>query len=150
MEKTYWNNNGKHQELYKKLWKKLVPASGAATTRAGELLRASSRLYYRWFNDGDRIERCLLQSAAESSAMNAWGFIFAFEDPKTGFSGEPLAWKILDATSEKEYEKALEEMADAVIEYVASAPEEPNDTDFTEKEYCEVFEFDIESEDYEN
>ena len=56
MEKnTYWNNNGKYNHEYEILWRRLVPAEGKANTVAGEVLRAVSRLYYRWYNDGDRV-----------------------------------------------------------------------------------------------
>lgn len=51
--RTYWNGNGKHQEAYNKLFEELVPATGEATTEAGELLRIASRFYYEWFNNGN-------------------------------------------------------------------------------------------------
>lgn len=35
------------------LFDKYVPASGASETMVGELVRALSRVAYRWFNDGD-------------------------------------------------------------------------------------------------
>lgn len=31
----------------------MVPSSGSCTTEAGELVRAMTRLLYRWYNDGD-------------------------------------------------------------------------------------------------
>ena len=43
--KTYWNGNGKHQELYDAQWDELVPGNGKAGTMQGEVLRAASRLY---------------------------------------------------------------------------------------------------------
>ena len=49
---TYWNDDGKYQKAYNKLWKKLVPARGEAETVRGELLRAASKLYYDLFNNG--------------------------------------------------------------------------------------------------
>lgn len=36
-------------------FERLVPASGKADTKAGEIVRALSRLGYRWWNDGDQI-----------------------------------------------------------------------------------------------
>lgn len=38
---------------YDALYKKLVPASGPAETVEGEMLRAISKIVYRYFNDGD-------------------------------------------------------------------------------------------------
>ena len=37
------------------LFDELVPASGAAETKAGELVRAAMRIGYRFYNDGDQI-----------------------------------------------------------------------------------------------
>ena len=52
MEQNYWNRSGLYQEQYNKLYDELIPASGKCDTREGEMLRASSRLYYRYFNGG--------------------------------------------------------------------------------------------------
>ena len=71
--KTYWNGNGKHQELYNAQWDELVPGNGKAGTMQGEVLRAASRLYYRWFNDGDRIQQ--YGQRTDSSAEDAWAFL---------------------------------------------------------------------------
>lgn len=40
-----------------KLFEELVPTSGKADTVAGEIIRAVSRVGYRWYNDGDMIGR---------------------------------------------------------------------------------------------
>lgn len=50
---TYWNGTGRLQNEYNELYKKLVPSQGAAETIEGEVLRASSKIVYRHFNDGD-------------------------------------------------------------------------------------------------
>ena len=34
---------------------RLMPGSGKAETVAGEIIRAADRLWYRWHNDGDKI-----------------------------------------------------------------------------------------------
>ena len=52
-ENTYSSNNGKYQKAYDIIWKELVPKSGRAHTELGELLRRFSRVYYRYYNDGD-------------------------------------------------------------------------------------------------
>jgi hypothetical protein len=48
---TYWNSNGKHQAAYQEL-SKMVPSSGPAGTVEGEMLRAVTRLYYDFYNNG--------------------------------------------------------------------------------------------------
>ena len=35
--------------------KRLMPPSGRAETVAGEIIRAVDRIWYRWYNDGDKI-----------------------------------------------------------------------------------------------
>ena len=50
---TYWNGTGRLQNEYNELYEKLVPSQGAAETIEGEVLRASSKIVYRHFNDGD-------------------------------------------------------------------------------------------------
>ena len=35
--------------------KRLMPPSGKAETVAGEIIRATDRIWYRWWNDGDKI-----------------------------------------------------------------------------------------------
>ena len=34
---------------------RLMPPSGKAETVAGEIIRAADRIWYRWYNDGDKI-----------------------------------------------------------------------------------------------
>jgi hypothetical protein len=51
LEESYWNGNGKYQEQYDSL-SRLVPAKGFASTVEGEMLRAASRLYYDYYNNG--------------------------------------------------------------------------------------------------
>ena len=52
MEKSYWNGNGTFQDTYKKLYDALVPGVGSCATVEGELLRASCKLYYDYYNNG--------------------------------------------------------------------------------------------------
>lgn len=50
---TYWSGKGQLQKEYEALYDQLVPASGAADTIEGEVLRAASKIVYRHYNDGD-------------------------------------------------------------------------------------------------
>ena len=45
----------KNEDRINKLFKELVPISGKADSLAGELVRATSRIGYRFFNDGDLV-----------------------------------------------------------------------------------------------
>ena len=50
---TYWSGTGVLQKEYDALYNELVPSQGKADTIEGEVLRASSKIVYRHFNDGD-------------------------------------------------------------------------------------------------
>lgn len=43
------------EKKFDELFEKLVPASGAAESYVGELVRACAKISYRYYNDGDRI-----------------------------------------------------------------------------------------------
>lgn len=56
----YSNSNGKYQEQYDKLYKELVPIEGQAETLNGELIRAISRLFYEYYNNGNcNAQKCI-------------------------------------------------------------------------------------------
>ena len=44
-----------NQDKINTLFEELVPASGKADSLAGELVRATSRIGYRFYNDGDQL-----------------------------------------------------------------------------------------------
>jgi hypothetical protein len=48
----YWANEGKFQEDYDRLFKRLVPSSGCSRFTHGEVLRAATRIYYDHYNNG--------------------------------------------------------------------------------------------------
>jgi RecJ-like exonuclease len=50
---SYWNNTGAYQTEYHELYDKHVPVSGACETLNGELIRAMSRLFYEYYNNGN-------------------------------------------------------------------------------------------------
>ena len=45
----------KNEDRINKLFKELVPETGKAGSLAGELVRAMSRIGYRFYNDGDQL-----------------------------------------------------------------------------------------------
>ena len=42
-------------QIWESLWNEYVPMSGTAETIGGEILRAMSRIIYRFYNDGDMV-----------------------------------------------------------------------------------------------
>jgi hypothetical protein len=49
---SFWNHDHPRQEEYQRLWDELVPDSGPCETLEGETLRASSRIYRDYYNNG--------------------------------------------------------------------------------------------------
>jgi len=50
---SYWDESGAYQKEYKELYDKLVPSSGSSETLHGELIRAISRLFWDYCNNGN-------------------------------------------------------------------------------------------------
>lgn len=48
----FWNSTHKDMALYKKLYEKYIPMSGASSCVEGELLRAANRIAYECYNNG--------------------------------------------------------------------------------------------------
>lgn len=58
MENTYWNETGKYQKEYDKLWK-LIPPTGWSKYKYINLLIAVSKRYHDLYNNGLGNEDCL-------------------------------------------------------------------------------------------
>jgi hypothetical protein len=48
----YWNNEGKHTELFETIWEKHVPTSGESDHPIGEVVRCFGRINYDMGNNG--------------------------------------------------------------------------------------------------
>ena len=73
--KSYWNNNGAYQEQYDKLYESLVPSRGESDTVHGEMLRAVSRLFYDYCNNGN----CNIRDVQQDCCSECGGS--GFEEP---------------------------------------------------------------------
>jgi hypothetical protein len=51
-DSCYSTGGGRYQTEYNELFERLVPTSGPCETLEGELLRASSRIYHDYYNNG--------------------------------------------------------------------------------------------------
>lgn len=111
---SYWNSNGKHQNEYERLYDALVPASGNCETREGEMLRASSRLYYRYYNDGDMVLELMPEYMQDCSALNAAAFLYHQAETRERIK------ELLNSKDDNEYMTKLEEIADIVIQFVSN------------------------------
>lgn len=111
----------RNEERINKLFEELVPMSGAAETVAGEIIRATCRIGYRWVNDGDQLgigygkETCnpaarYLGKTCDDNKIAAklWDLMY---DP------------IYDDSYDGAYNQALDELNEAILAYIEEHPE---------------------------
>lgn len=83
---NFWDKTHPLSATADALYDKLIPSSGSCSTLQGELLRASSKIGYDWYNNGWGCNNwsgavCFLQEhAARLSAKRTPAEITAFED----------------------------------------------------------------------
>ena len=143
MEHNYWNRSGLYQEQYNKFYDELISASGKCDTREGEMLRASSRLYYRYFNDGDMVVEYMPEYMKDCSALSAFGFLYHQSETKERMK------ELLKCYDENEYQSKLEEIANIVIKFIIdkNGNYSPNSEDMFDDCFVDNLPVDFEEED---
>ena len=111
----------------------LVPSAGKADTVAGEIVRATMRIIYRYYNDGDYF---FMGYGLETAAPSAAYLSDRYEDTiSEGMEiGQVFAneYGINDKELDEKYEKFLKTLADVVVQDIIDNPElieEENDVD---------------------
>ena len=127
------------------LFQELVPAYGKATTVAGEIVRAINRIAYRNFNDGDH-----LGIGYGRETVNPAGRYLA---GKCGGKVGDLVWDAWAIYDDDAYDKALDRLEAAVLEYLDAHPElkqQENAEDFWDyrDRYEDVDTYDDEEEEW--
>ena len=97
------------------LFKELVPISGKCDSLAGEIIRAASRIGYRFFNDGDQ-----LGIGYGKETCNAAG---RFLIKRTNERIADIVSDMFGLYSEEKYENRLKDLLDAVVEHVEGNPD---------------------------
>lgn len=105
----------KNEERINALFEELVPASGKADSLAGELVRAVSRIGYRFFNDGDQLGI----GYGKETCNPAGRFLIAKAPREIG----DLVAGLWGMFSEAGYEAVLDILTGKVADYVESHPE---------------------------
>ena len=105
----------KNEERINALFEELVPASGKADSLAGELVRAVSRIGYRFFNDGDQLGI----GYGKETCNPAGRFLIAKAPREIG----DLVAGLWGMYSEAGYEAVLDILTGKVADYVESHPE---------------------------
>ena len=107
-----WGNLSKADDVkFNELYDKYVPSMGKASTLGGEILRAINRIVYRWYNDGDTIDRY-------------GGNIYNHNRACDNFLYENCpAYRSLSGISEWEFEKPLCQRLKSVFDYLIANPQ---------------------------
>jgi hypothetical protein len=101
------------------LHNELVPPMGVAETQAGELVRATSRLIYRFFNDGDRVGVGYGKETCNSSFRYLLDMAEKLEDEKLTEALDSLDDSF---TKDSEYEENLEIIAERIALQIEANP----------------------------
>ena len=104
----------KNENRINKLFEELVPTSGKVDSLAGELVRATARIGYRFFNDGDMVN----QGYGKETCNPAARFLIAKGNAEISSLTVAL-WEIF---SEDAYEKVLDTLEGAVADYIKQNP----------------------------
>lgn len=105
----------KNAERINKLFEELVPFEGKANSLAGELVRAMSRIGYRFYNDGDQLGI----GYGKETCNPAGRFLGAKGNDKIARLTAD-AWAVF---SEEAYEKILDALEGAVADYIEQNPD---------------------------
>ena len=98
-----------------KLFEELVPHEGKAESLAGEIVRAMSRIGYRFYNDGDQLGI----GYGKETCNPAGRFLAA----KTDEAIASMVWALWGVYSEESYERLLDKLTEMVADYVDAHPE---------------------------
>lgn len=104
----------KNEDRINKLFKELVPETGKADSLAGELVRAMSRIAYRFYNDGDMVNIAYGKETCNPAAR----FLIAKGNAEVSSLTAGL-WEIF---SEDAYEKVMDILCGSVADYVEQNP----------------------------
>lgn len=146
---TYWNDNGRHEDIYAMQWEELVPEEGKCESLQGEVLRAANTLYNKWHNDGEQV---VLEDTDPfaGSVLNAWGFLHLAQtllpESKDRKSDERALLAHLSdladaasrtANNETGYECILEAIMDTALRFSETRPLIPSTEDMLDGKWSE-------------
>lgn len=131
---------------FNKLFDELVPSTGKADTKAGEIVRATARLQYRWFNDGDRVGIGYGRQTCNPACRFLMDKLedYVIESGLVDMTIEPNC-------SDEVYEQCLLALVNFTIDFVAANPqlkEDANNENYLDW-YDAEYDVDDTEEDYE-
>lgn len=111
-----------------KLFAELVPTSGKADTVAGEIIRAISRIGYRFYNDGDQIGIGYGKETCNPAAR----YLMEYTDKEI----DAVIVKMWGEYSEDVYEGYLHELEDKVLAFLENHPETKTTKNYVDMWSC--------------
>lgn len=119
--KSYWANDGAYQFDMDRLYDKLVPASGESETIHGEMIRAVSRLFYEYCNNGNC--NALDREKESCNQCGGYGYEENYTDEDEEQETEDCSW--CDGSGEDEGDvfvtEYYQEMLDFLNEFLTDA-----------------------------
>jgi hypothetical protein len=147
-------NDSKAGKTVDHYFERMVPAMGKAETINGEIIRAVTRIGYRWCNDGDKFFEgygcetvgpalAFLTQCSEIDTQIRDGFAAAEKKAISGYS------------TDDDYEEFLQQLFELAVRHVETIPNKPTevdmfdfDSDYQEEwDDDETFDWDDEDED---
>lgn len=110
--------NEKLQDRINALFEELVPFEGKADSLAGEIVRAISRIGYRFYNDGDQLGI----GYGKETCNPAGRFLAA----RTNQAIASMVWALWGVYSRDSYEILLGKLTEMVADYIDGHPELKN------------------------
>ena len=132
-------------ERFNELFEELVPASGKADSLAGEIARATARIGYRFYNDGDQIGIGYGKETCNPAAR--------FLIKKLPRESGDLVVALWGMVSEEGYEAVLKILVSKVTEYIEGNPdlrETPTEDMFSFRDPYEDVDDEEAEDDYED
>ena len=114
----------KCEQQLNELFEMLVPYIGPAETVAGEILRATARVGYRWHNDGDQIGVGYGKETCNPAAR--------YLEEKCDDSVSSIISDMWCCWSDDKYDKLMQNLFEAVLAFLRKHPElekTPNNED---------------------
>lgn len=123
---TYANDSkaGKAVDYY---FEQMVPAIGKAKTISGEIIRAVTRIGYRWYNDGDKF----FDGYGCETAGPAMAFLTNCSEIdsqiRAGFAA--AEGKAVGNFMDENYEEFLHKLFELAVKHVETIPNKPTEVD---------------------
>lgn len=114
-------SNKTSDERMQELYNDLVPPSGRALTIAGELVRASNRIGYRFYNDGDKVDSGYGKETCNSSLRYLTEQLDSLDNGKQVANKFSKLWDG-DSLNNEEYDKVFKDGIKDLVEFIDSNP----------------------------